>query len=135
VINLGDLAWSYTVFHNAIESAAFYASVQESTEIATKGSSSCVTQPSVQNAFEQSLYGPLSPASAPAISLYWGGTLESCNPAGTQAPAQNTDPPLPGGDVLVYGTFTWEPIAMPLSFMPITISASSLQSVMQAPGS
>ncbi len=137
VVNLGDLAWTYTALHNGVETAARFASVQSDAALAAATSSgsvspqTCASTPSIQSVFAQSVAGPILNGSIPTVYAGWGGTLAACNAASSLTPAQG----LPGGFVMVTARFGWQPLAMPDIFGPITINVSALKSVMEAPAS
>lgn len=137
LINLGDLAWTYTSLHNGVETAARYASVQSNTALAASASSgslspqTCASTSAIQSVFAQSVAGPIINGSIPAISVGWGGTLVGCNTNPGSIPLQV----LPGGFVTVTAQFDWQPLAMPAIFGSIAINVSALKPVMEAPAS
>lgn len=136
LINLSDLAWTYTALHNGVVEAARYAAVQSNTALSNARSgaidgTTCVGPQAIQTVFAKSVAGPIIVGSVPNVAIAWGGTLVACNVSTGNALVTT----VPGGTVMVSAQFGWRPLAMPAMFGPLTIHVNATQSVMEAPAS
>ena len=125
ILNLGEFGFTIVALQQGVEETARYASVATAVALAngTAANYACMAQPLAQTEFNNAVSPPFSTATAPSISVTWGGSLAACSNATGMGI----------GTVTVSAQYQWYPIGL-IGVFPngITLSPSETLAVMNS---